>query len=1849
MIDSIGGSGGKGGSGQSPVDMDDTLNSKQTVKLLLAVSEGEIDGITDVLLNQVSYKNYDAHYEVRTGTADQPALDGFIDIISPISPFNPAAIESGVSLFAAVPASAFSARLTLTLATLMHVTDKGDRLEYSASFSIYTRPNAGASWGLARSVTKTGKATNSYAWDLEVKRPDGVIAGSWEIKVERDTANDVVANEENPGHTYFSQTTWTAAQALYGNALPYPNTALVGLTVRDAEQFGGRVPEITIVAKGMKVRVPNNYDAVTHLYTGLWDGGLTELLYHSTPNPAWHLYNILRNPIYGLGIDAADIDLSSFYNFSVYADELVADGFGGTHYRYELHNQFIAREDIHTFLSKILSICHGTFGVNEFGQLSLVYDADGGAIKHQATNSSVIEGKFAYSSTTLEDRHTLVNVTFNDRFLFGRTNTATVSDDVLIARYGLQVMDVVLIGCYTEAQALRKARSVLWNSSISTKVVSFKNLFAGISYQPGELINIYDNDNQNDTQAGIVVSGTEGVLELDRTIVLGVEVYTVSYLSAIDGSVVEETVLGLTGTTLTITGTTLPADNSTFLLSGDVKAQTYKIITVSVDESEHTVTAVEHSELKYAYIDDVEGNGLLVRPTQDFLPKAEFNSPPVRSLSVSEYSTNTGINPRTLLEVSWVAPDTDYAPTYKVFWSTESGESFSATTSGVPYYEIGVTEPGIYTVAVASVNPFSGALSSKVSVVYFYKVGAGTSWLGAPTDIFIEGTVGTDFTGTDIAVTFQPPVENVTSTDSVKDYVIVVLSADGLTELAAYTIAPEADLSGRGVFTLDMNRGNFGTPTRTVNFLFYSRDQAGFLSTPAAVTFTNAAPAAVVGAITGQDYDLLLIVDPLSDLTDTSEIIVAAGASGFSPTEDTWLSTNLIGAALDGIKISVPALATYYARFALADTFGPYELNWSTQATVVVDGGGIQVAIGDASTSFLYVNSFTADGVITIGEKAVLRAGWLAQHKELVNKLEEAVEFSVDTAQYLADFVAMSTYLNDGVTWVYNAVPALPFHLNDIQQFVEIDLAGSTLPAFRTLTEAMLASQYVVDSAITVARNNLLAANTYVDPLIDDGIISQYEATQMRLDWLAIADQVQGLIEDGIPYNTTVEEVAYLAAFEALSTYLNAGISWTLAADYPTVPTYIQDNPAFVDIQLGVGEKLTEFRILIAGVLDTQLPFKGAISAGVAADNTKLATVEENATEGAPAGTSVNGVAVEDMTAGQAYVASMTDGGVISVEEKKAIRTDYLDQVGQWHLRRARALSGEFPITGRAYQTAITALQTYLNLGTSMGSIFDMPYSLNALQIELPTTLPGGEELPVFRQRIDDLLEAAKAFEAEASPQEETRVAKLATVADNATVGATWGSDLSGQPSDTQLLNINTTPADIGYIGDLNADVTNYSHVSIRNTAITVGANGVLTGAGGGQVTLTGIGFSGATNATYGATSAQVTSISNAATTGTWAGLTGIVQAANIAAVQGMFASISALNANLGNVNAGSITGAANINIEGSAVFNGYYTDNGYRTAVLANIDSTQAVGVKGYGSAFGVWGIGTQQGIRGQGRGANSWGVLATGYAYGVNAKAYKLSGVGLYGTNFFGGTAVHCDGVMKKTGTEVVVNLNADMVDSRHAGNASNNVALSNGTQCTNLNANYLQGNLASAFATAAHHHAGTYLPRNSTAYNSSRLGHRLLSQMCYRAGTTSGNANASSGYINIVTAGSLAGAYRTTGSGNTVYITDNASDRRVKRDILPEALGLQFLNAVKPVTFNFKTEETGAPTHHGLIAQDVEEASGLVPNADDLFSEDEDGTKKVGYAALTPILIKAVQELSTQVTELKQELKELKNAKN
>ena len=129
----------------------------------------------------------------------------------------------------------------------------------------------------------------------------------------------------------------------------------------------------------------------------------------------------------------------------------------------------------------------------------------------------------------------------------------------------------------------------------------------------------------------------------------------------------------------------------------------------------------------------------------------------------------------------------------------------------------------------------------------------------------------------------------------------------------------------------------------------------------------------------------------------------------------------------------------------------------------------------------------------------------------------------------------------------------------------------------------------------------------------------------------------------------------------------------------------------------------------------------------------------------------------------------------------------------------------------------------------------------------------------------------------------------------------------------------------------------------------------------------------------------------------------------------------------------------------------------------------------------------------------------------------------------------------------------------------------------------------------------------------------------------------------------------------STNRIYADFNVaatwsftSDERMKATVREDSLGLEFINALRPVTFEYRPpsefpeEWTGhdpdkhQPTMegrtHGLIAQDVKEV------LDDLCVEDlrvwdelETGEQTLGLTELITPMIRAIQELTDQVEQL------------
>ena len=107
---------------------------------------------------------------------------------------------------------------------------------------------------------------------------------------------------------------------------------------------------------------------------------------------------------------------------------------------------------------------------------------------------------------------------------------------------------------------------------------------------------------------------------------------------------------------------------------------------------------------------------------------------------------------------------------------------------------------------------------------------------------------------------------------------------------------------------------------------------------------------------------------------------------------------------------------------------------------------------------------------------------------------------------------------------------------------------------------------------------------------------------------------------------------------------------------------------------------------------------------------------------------------------------------------------------------------------------------------------------------------------------------------------------------------------------------------------------------------------------------------------------------------------------------------------------------------------------------------------------------------------------------------------------------------------------------------------------------------------------------------------------------------------------------GGYTTTGGGSNITFAPS-SDERLKQDIAPEQLGLDFVSALNPVEYRLKSNAT--MKYHGFIAQDV---APLINATDDcLYQTNPDGMLGVDYVGLIAPMVNAIKELKARVEYL------------
>lgn len=474
-------------------------------------------GIDWQLGGSVNFKDFGFQY--RFGTQDQTEIDGF--------PAVEATFGVGTPLLHVGPdftrdftdATLDAARVDIEFRQMEKQKNNGDLVGTTVRLQGFLG-SGGQLGAMVIDDTITGKCTSPYVRTYLIN-----FAGTpppWRVTFKRVTEDSQEQRIRNP--TYVSSYT----EVTYGK-LRYPNTAYCGLRV-NAKNFPS-IPTRAYHLKGIKVKIPRNYDPVTRNYAGVWDGTFKPGV-HYTNNPAWELYDMAMSPRYGLGnyLVAAGLDKWALYQIARYCDGVdgsgnfvgVPDGFGGREPRFA-GNLFIQRkEDAIKVLQDMAGVFRGILAYVQ-GTIVPIQDAPTDPTTYRMFSpANVVNGQFNYSGVGLRARHNVAIVSWSDLSDVGRIKQEYVEDhDGITKAGGINQLELTGFACTSRGQARRIGLFAVWAEKILTDTVSFTTALEGYFVTPGKIVQIQDPFRAGDTLSGRITTGSNaGHLLLDRPVVI---------------------------------------------------------------------------------------------------------------------------------------------------------------------------------------------------------------------------------------------------------------------------------------------------------------------------------------------------------------------------------------------------------------------------------------------------------------------------------------------------------------------------------------------------------------------------------------------------------------------------------------------------------------------------------------------------------------------------------------------------------------------------------------------------------------------------------------------------------------------------------------------------------------------------------------------------------------------------------------------------------------------------------------------------------------------------------------------------------------------------------------------------------------------------------------------------------------------------------------------------------------------------------------------------------------------------------------------------------------------------------
>lgn len=691
---------GGGGSSHTPVEQPDDLLSVAKLKMLIAVSEGEIQGdltAQNIFLNDTPLANDSGEYnfsgvkwEFRKGTQDQTYIAGMPQVDNELA--------VGTTVTTTAPwtrqftnLSLDAIRIKLSLPVQYLYKDNGDMVGTVTEYAIDLSTDGGA-WKTVVNGKFDGKTTTEYQRDHRIDLPKST--SGWSVRVRRITADASGSNSKLVN----AFKVFSYAEVI-DSKLRYPLTALLYVEV-DSSQFNGSAPKVTCKIKGKLIKVPDNYDPITRTYSGSWSGGFKMAW---SNNPAWIFYDLVLDEIYGMGtrVDASMVDKWALYSIAQYCDEMVSDGAGGTEPRFTCNVFIQSQEDAWQVLNDLAAVFRGiTFWGND--QIYVQADVPQDDVDWVYNVSNVIDGLFTYAGGSYKNRYSSCLVSWSDPQNHYSDTVEGVYDSALVERYDVRQTSLTAIGCTSQSEAHRRGRWVLL-SNAKDGTVSFGVGLDGYIPLPAEIIGVADPFRSGKENGGRIraVNGRE--ITLDREIDYSAKDRLVVNLP--DGKAQTRTISAVSADRITVTVATAfsqaPAAGAVWAIDSDNLAiQYFRVTSIAANDDStggFTITAVQHDPNKYRYIDDgvrIESPPITVTPIS--VLSAPKNIVVTESDHVSQGLTVAS------LDVSW--DKVEGAIRYVAQWRKDNGDWINVPVTSAQGFSVQGIYSGSYDVRVRALN-----------------------------------------------------------------------------------------------------------------------------------------------------------------------------------------------------------------------------------------------------------------------------------------------------------------------------------------------------------------------------------------------------------------------------------------------------------------------------------------------------------------------------------------------------------------------------------------------------------------------------------------------------------------------------------------------------------------------------------------------------------------------------------------------------------------------------------------------------------------------------------------------------------------------------------------------------------------------------------------------------------------------------------------------------------------------------------------------------------------------------------------------------------------------------------------